>query len=243
MLDALSMPSLHFSPRRLAAAALLAATLPLAAPAAGLAHARPRHSDPVAHVALGVMDSGVKRFARRATVRRARPAKGHAAAATASRAACAGADTPATGVSPAAVRASVICLVNHERTSRGLPALRDSSRLDRSAQGWTDTLAATGQFTHGADFSARISAVGYDWQSAGENIATGFATPSAVVGAWMASPGHCRNILSPSFADIGVGVRPTAGGAGATWTQDFGLWMGATVPSHDTAPMNSCATE
>ena len=62
-----------------------------------------------------------------------------------------------------------------------LPPLRESGLLDRSAQGWTNTMVATGTFTHGADFAARISAVGFEWSSAGENIATGFLTPRAVV--------------------------------------------------------------
>ena len=98
-------------------------------------------------------------------------------------------------------------------------------------------------FTHGGDFAARISAVGFRWSNAGENIAAGFQTPASVVRAWMASPGHCRNILSPLFIDVGTGVRLSArsgsGGAG-TWTQDFGLPVGARRPPGNAGPANGC---
>lgn len=127
---------------------------------------------------------------------------------------------------------------------RGLPALEASPKLDRAAQAWNQWMVATGDFTHGSGFAARLSAAGYAWQTAGENIATGFATPRSVVEAWMASADHCRNILDPSFRDVGTGVTPAAVGTWAsqpsTWTQDFGLSMGQGAPSANTAPQNGC---
>src|SRR5436305_1535596 len=155
---------------------------------------------------------------------------------------CANADTPALSGARPAMRDAVVCLINQQRTGRHLPALHASSQLDRSAQGWTNTMVTSGAFTHGTDFAARISAVGYAWTSAGENIATGFQTPRQVVSAWMASPGHCRNILDPTFADVGTGVsthRLAQYGA-STWTQDFGLWMGHSTPSRNYAPQRGC---
>ncbi|HEY1591694.1 MAG TPA: CAP domain-containing protein [Solirubrobacteraceae bacterium] len=144
------------------------------------------------------------------------------------------------------MRSAVLCLVNRERTTRGLPALAVSGQLNRSAQGWTGTMARTGRFTHGSGdaFAKRISAAGYDWRGVGENIATGYPTPRAVVAGWMASTGHCRNILSPSFREIGIGevdlpVRPDTSGP-ATWTQDFGLRMGMSAPSRNQRPMDGC---
>ncbi len=142
------------------------------------------------------------------------------------------------------MRAAVLCLVNQQRTTRGLPALVQDGRLERSAQGWAATMIATGQFTHGVNFAARISAAGFDWSFAGENIATGYPTPAAVVLGWMASTGHCRNILEPGFSAIGIGVvaRPVGGYASgpATWTEDFALPMGKAAPSGNTGPQNGC---
>src|SRR5947209_2347973 len=94
---------------------------------------------------------------------------------------CINADTPATAAPRQVIRKAVVCLINSQRASHGLPALHSRSRLDRSAQGWTNTMVASGQFTHGSDFAGRIAAAGYSWSFAGENIATGFQTPRAVV--------------------------------------------------------------
>jgi uncharacterized protein YkwD len=164
----------------------------------------------------------------------------HAAAARA----CRSANAPVGSASRQAIKSAVVCLINKQRAGRGLPALRESSLLDRSAQGWSDTMVATRQFTHGFNFAGRISAVGFAWSTAGENIATGFATPRTVVNAWMASTGHCQNILNPTFSSVGTGVvnRVVGGFAsqGATWTEDFALPLGHRPPSGNVGPMDGC---
>jgi uncharacterized protein YkwD len=155
---------------------------------------------------------------------------------------CKNADTPALNASPQAMRASVLCLINVQRSAHHLPALRESSKLDRSAQSWSDRMVRAGQFTHGTDFWNRISAVGYHWANVGENIATGFATPRQAVDGWMGSTGHCQNILGPQFANVGTGVdtQHLAQYGPSTWTQDFGLPMGQHAPSHNSGPARGC---
>lgn len=142
------------------------------------------------------------------------------------------------------MRAAVVCLINQQRNQRGLPSLVESSQLDSSAQSWNDQMVAAGDFSHGTDFAGRISATGYDWQMAGENIATGYPTPSSVVAGWMASTAHCQNILSPSFRDVGTGEAPAAvaGFASdpATWTEDFGMSMSESPLSDNTGPQSGC---
>ena len=166
------------------------------------------------------------------------------APASSASAGCQDADVPATAASLAAMRAAVFCLMNQQRTSRGLPPLSESDKLDSSAQSWTNWMVNNSQFTHGTNFAGRISAVGYDWQTAGENIATGYDTPRSVVQAWMASTDHCRNILDPSFRNVGTGVVPQPVGSYAsdpsTWTQDFGLLMIQSPLSGNQGPMNGC---
>jgi uncharacterized protein YkwD len=156
---------------------------------------------------------------------------------------CANAHTPIAAASRPQLQDAVVCLINEQRARHHLPRLHANRRLDRSAQGWTNTMVRDGMFSHGADFASRISAVGFSWSRAGENIATGFETPATVVNAWMGSTGHCENILSPSFADVGTGVSrrgvPGAGTRG-TWTQDFGLPMGHHQPSGNSGPANGC---
>ena len=156
---------------------------------------------------------------------------------------CPGANRPVTSTPARVLRRAVVCLINRERTERGLPALRANPRLNRSAQGWTAHLVHSHTFSHGSNFAARISAAGVRWSTAGENIATGFETPSKVVAGWMASAGHCRNILDPQFAEVGTGVSPAPTdaqyGAG-TWTQDFALFQGSAAPSADWGPASAC---
>jgi uncharacterized protein YkwD len=157
---------------------------------------------------------------------------------------CANANATVGHASAQVLRAAVVCLINQQRTSRHLPALRPSRLLDRSAQGWTNAMVTSDVFSHGTNFAGRISAAGYVWRAAGENIATGFQTPAGVVLAWMASTGHCQNILNPTYGNVGTGVsrRPVRGwasGAG-TWTQDFALSMYKSPPSGNWGPANGC---
>ena len=136
----------------------------------------------------------------------------------------------------------MVCLINQERAQRGLPALQANVDLDHSAQRWTQVMVSRHEFTHGANFAERISAAGFHWSQAGENIATGYRTPASVVRGWMASTGHCENILDPSYRAVGTGVSPGAAlpSDPGTWTQDFALRMGEHPASHNGAPAAGC---
>ena len=135
------------------------------------------------------------------------------------------------------VRAAVLCLHNRERAARGMPALRESAKLRRAAEGHSADMVAQGYFAHdslsGADMADRILGTGYArgraW-SLGENIAWGtgsLATAVEIHRAWMESPGHRANILRRQFREIGIGIALGApvddGGDGATYTADFGV--------------------
>jgi uncharacterized protein YkwD len=155
---------------------------------------------------------------------------------------CANANAASTEASRNVMRAAVVCLINAQRRQHHLPALHVAQDLNRSAQGWTNYMVNSGQFTHGANFAGRMTAAGYTWSSAGENIATGFGTPWEVVKAWMASPDHCTNILDPTYSDVGTGLstHPLGNFGPSTWTQDFGLWMGRHAPSGNHGPQHGC---
>lgn len=63
----------------------------------------------------------------------------------------------------------------------------------------------------------RIRAAGYTGgYPQGENILQGRRSAEHAVGVWMASDGHCGNIMNPAFNEIGVGAH------GQYWTQTFG---------------------
>jgi uncharacterized protein YkwD len=161
-----------------------------------------------------------------------------------SAAACPDAHVAITQAPPAQMRLAVLCLINEQRTADGLPKLTPSDKLDRAAQGWTDSMVDSDEFTHGSAFMDRISAAGFDWTIVGENIATGYETPASVVRAWMRSPGHCANILDPAYREVGTGVSgrriPRASTEVGTWTQDFGRLMGQPALSGNDGPANAC---
>jgi uncharacterized protein YkwD len=63
---------------------------------------------------------------------------------------------------------------------------------------------------------------GYRWSGIGENIASGQESVDQVMAGWLASPGHCANIMDRWFTEMG-GAFAVAGGPGrAYWTQVFG---------------------
>lgn len=103
----------------------------------------------------------------------------------------------------------VVRLVNEERVARGLPALTYSAELSNGAREKSADMQKLGYFSHtsptyGSPFD-QMKARGISYRYAGENIAMGYATPEAVVDAWMHSEGHKANILSENFKEIGVG--------------------------------------
>jgi uncharacterized protein YkwD len=138
------------------------------------------------------------------------------------------------------VRAAALCLVNRERTSRGLSALAADAPLQQAAQGHSEDMASGDYFEHdgrhGDTPLSRMRASGYIFSthigySVGENIAWAtlwMASPKAIIGGWMASPEHRANILDAAFRDTGIGISPhplasrSRGQAGAIYTQDFG---------------------
>jgi len=92
--------------------------------------------------------------------------------------------------------------VNQVRVWHGLPKLRYSPRLARSANGWGSHLISTDRFRHtGIRASARFRHVG-------EILAyhRGWRLKrSGTVRRWLASPGHRAAILSPTFRYVGAG--------------------------------------
>lgn len=115
----------------------------------------------------------------------------------------------------------VIRLVNEIRRENGLKSLAYDWELGRVARFKSQDMKDNKYFAHnspvyGTPFQM-IRNFGIFYRSAGENIAKGYATPRAVVDAWMNSSGHRANILNASYTHIGVGYVS----AGNYWTQMF----------------------
>ncbi|MFO0909544.1 MAG: CAP domain-containing protein [Isosphaeraceae bacterium] len=122
---------------------------------------------------------------------------------------------------------------NRERTRRGRKPLELDSRLAAAAQGHANEMARRRWMSHrGADGSSpatRIERVGYAYSRVAENVAFGQYTLDELMGDWMRSPGHRRNILG-SFYAIGTGYATDANGK-PYWCVTFGTPRGESGPA------------
>ncbi|MDF1489553.1 CAP domain-containing protein [Tessaracoccus caeni] len=115
-----------------------------------------------------------------------------------------------------------------DKKYKAVPAVELNTVLNNSAFLHSKDMAVNDYFDHialdGRDPFDRMEDAGYTiTHAAGENIAYGIGMlldAKTVVAAWMKSPGHCVNIMSPDFEELGVGVYYSEGRI--LWTQNFG---------------------
>jgi uncharacterized protein YkwD len=151
--------------------------------------------------------------------------------------ACAAANASPENAGRAQLEHTVLCLVNRERTSRGLSRLRSNGKLERAARGHSRHMVDAKFFAHdspsGASVLERVKRRGYrssGGMMVGENIAWGsgsYATPAEILNGWMNSPGHRANILNRRFREVGIGIALGAPEGSwdeaATYATEFGL--------------------
>ena len=108
------------------------------------------------------------------------------------------------------------------------PPLEWHCLLEDAATGHSRDMADTNFFDHtGSDGLSpfdRMSNVGYDdFRAAGENIIAGFADVDVAMERWLNSPGHCSNIMSSSFTQMGGGFAENSNSQyGNYLTTNFG---------------------
>lgn len=106
--------------------------------------------------------------------------------------------------------AKLVSLANAERVSNGLTELRVDPRLVSAAYAKAENIFELQYWAHfGPNNEAPwdfITAAGYNYVYAGENLAKGFSTSEAVHSAWIASRSHRENILNARYKDIGIAV-------------------------------------
>jgi uncharacterized protein YkwD len=98
--------------------------------------------------------------------------------------------------------------------------------LTSAAYGHSRDMADNNYFSHtsldGRTLADRVGATGYVWSSLGENIAGGYATVQDAVDAWMASDGHCANLMNPRFSEFGLACARNGASTYRTyWTLDL----------------------
>jgi len=105
---------------------------------------------------------------------------------------------------------TIISLTNESRREYNLNSLTSNSLLTLAAQNKAKDMLARDYFAHttpdGKRFWTWIDATGYDYTTAGENLAIDFTTPESAHSALMASPTHKENIINNNYKEIGVAV-------------------------------------
>jgi uncharacterized protein YkwD len=105
------------------------------------------------------------------------------------------------------------------------PPLTWNEVLTQAAMGHATDMSYQNYFSHqsldGRTLRERVMSAGYTYTgyssfAIGENIAKGQQTIQEVSTGWFESPGHCKNLMNPSFKEIGIAE------INHYWVQDFG---------------------
>lgn len=104
-------------------------------------------------------------------------------------------------------------LHNEARVKVGIKELQIDLDLDDKAQKHVEWMASRNSLQH--------SSLKGDYRMMGENIAAGQQDEKEVVGDWMRSSGHRRNILNNRFLYVGFGYAQSQSGT-PYWCSMFG---------------------
>lgn len=136
-------------------------------------------------------------------------------------------ETPAQGANPGSVNQAITCSSSSSDIQNAVLVsvnqFRAESRMCGSVMypavapmSWNTTLEETARihsmdmananfFSHtgsnGLSSADRATNAGYNWMNIGENIAGGQQTVDEAMTAWIESPSHCQNIMSPDFKE------------------------------------------
>lgn len=120
-------------------------------------------------------------------------------------------DRSVLGISYSITPEDLLIITNEKRQENGLPPLTMNDSLTQAAARKADDMFAKNYWAHIAPDGTTpwyfIKSSGYEYVYAGENLARGYTTSTDVVNAWMASPSHRENMLSPNYKDIGFAIK------------------------------------
>lgn len=102
-----------------------------------------------------------------------------------------------------------------------------NTALGAAAQRHSRAMANANFFAHrdpNGDLPAdRARDAGYRGRQIGENIAAGQGAASKAMAGWLASPGHCVNLMNPMFTQVGAAFAANShSDEGVYWTMLFG---------------------
>lgn len=123
---------------------------------------------------------------------------------------------PAGPVTPIAVDAGRAAqLISAYRAGNGLGRVTVDSRLNRAAADYARAMGREDRVSHriGGSLGRRVTASGYDWGVAAENLAAGQPDLAAALDGWKRSAQHRQNLLSPQVTSIGIAAVATSAGS------------------------------
>jgi uncharacterized protein YkwD len=114
-----------------------------------------------------------------------------------------------------------LALTNSARAQSGLAPLSLNGELEQAAMAKAQDMANNHYWDHFRPTDKKapwdfIHESGYQYTVAGENLARGFTTPTGITNAWMESPTHRANVLSPKYTEVGFASIRAAGTDGQT---------------------------
>ncbi|MBA3547542.1 MAG: CAP domain-containing protein [Nannocystis sp.] len=132
-------------------------------------------------------------------------------------------DRPLTPLEITAVEQDLINRINNVRkvarkcgttSYAAVPVLTHAALISAASLKHSKDMATKNFFSHtgsnGSTAGARVTAAGFKWSYVNENIAAGYTTTADVVKGWVASSGHCANMMTPKATRIGVGYAYNA---------------------------------
>jgi len=120
-------------------------------------------------------------------------------------------DQSVLGISYSVNPEELLILTNQKRQELGLAPLVMNEQLADAARRKASDMFIKNYWSHIAPDGTTpwyfIKSAGYEYVYAGENLARGFYSSPDVINAWMASPSHRENMLSPNYQDIGFAIQ------------------------------------
>jgi hypothetical protein len=107
---------------------------------------------------------------------------------------------------------SLLTDTNHARARGNEDNLKLNGALSAAAQAKAQDMVAKNYWSHNSPSGATpwnfITKSGYNYYSAGENLAYGFTNAEDTISGWMNSRAHRENLLNQNFTEVGFGIAP-----------------------------------
>lgn len=119
--------------------------------------------------------------------------------------------TQVLGASTSLSGTNLLEATNQTRQAASRDGYSISPKLSAAAQSKANDMAARDYWSHDTPDGDKpwkfIQKSGYEYFTAGENLAYGFSDADGVITGWMNSREHRANLLSSDFAEVGFGIK------------------------------------